>query len=138
EILAIGRIEDVKNIDVLLSCFADIKKTVSHAKLRIAGEYTGQSPQQTAEYRSKLEMLIDTLQLRDAVIFEGIVQGEAKQELFANADLLINLSTDPGETFGFNLIEAKAAGVPVVCTRWDGFQELVQDGVDGFLADCEW
>ncbi|MFD0697448.1 glycosyltransferase [Paenibacillus sp. GCM10027628] len=137
-LLSIGRIEDVKNIHVLLHCFAKIQQIVPGTHLTIAGEYTGQSEQQIRQYRQTLEQIVEELSLESAVSFIGPVEGEMKAELFRRSELLINLSTDPGETFGFNLIEAKIWGLPVVCAKWDGFQEVVVHGVDGYLVDCDW
>jgi glycosyltransferase involved in cell wall biosynthesis len=136
-LLFIGRLEEVKNVHLLLECFAQMRKHLPHLNLTVAGEYTGE-PEQMKAYRATLADLVQRERLEDAVTFAGPVDGETKAELFRSADLLINLSTDPGETFGFNLIEAKAWGLPVVCTRWDGFQELVSDGEDGFLIPCDW
>ncbi|WP_229264012.1 glycosyltransferase family 4 protein [Cohnella cholangitidis] len=137
-LLSIGRLEDVKNIHLLLSCFNEIRSRVPNASLTIAGEYTGGSASQMNSYRETLERLTNDLRLREAVVFAGPVEGERKDELFRNSDLLINLSTDPGESFGFNLIEAKSWGLPVVCSRWDGFMEVVEHGTEGYLADCDW
>ncbi len=137
-ILSIGRIEDVKNIHLLLPCFAAIRAQAADARLVIAGEYTGSSAEQIDLYRQRLDRIVRELQLEDSVSFAGPVEGEAKAALFRRSALLLNLSTDPGETFGFNLIEAKVWGVPVVCSNWDGFQEVVGHGVDGFLAGCVW
>ncbi|GGF90606.1 glycosyltransferase [Paenibacillus aceti] len=136
-ILAISRLENVKNIDALLSCFFRVREQVPGAKLTIAGEFTG-SQQQISEYKQMLEELMDRYELHQAVEFVGPKTGEAKDQLFSAASLLVNFSTDPGETFGFNLLEAKVWGLPVVCTNWDGFQELVSPDEDGLLVDCSW
>ncbi|MFB9278151.1 glycosyltransferase [Cohnella cellulosilytica] len=138
QLLSIGRIEDVKNIDLLLEGFAALRRTIPDLRLIVAGEYTGSLPGQTERYRARLEALVVRLRLDNSVSFVGPVDGEDKAALFRSSDILLNLSTDPGETFGFNLIEAKAYGLPVVCTSWDGFRELIADGEDGFLADCVW
>lgn len=137
-IFSIGRLEDVKNIDQLLLCYAQIRKQVPDSTLVVAGEYTGFSEQQVQAYKKTIESIVTEHDLQQSVIFTGPVEGQRKDELFQQADLLLNLSTDPGETFGFNIIEAKTWGVPVVCTYWDGFAELIQHGVDGFLIDCIW
>jgi glycosyltransferase involved in cell wall biosynthesis len=137
-IFSIGRLEDVKNIDQLLLCYAQIRQHVPDCTLMIAGEYTGFSAQQIEAYRQTIQSILAELDLQQSVIFTGPVQGQLKEALFQQADILLNLSTDPGETFGFNLIEAKTWGVPVVCTHWDGFAELVQHGTDGYLVDCHW
>lgn len=137
-LLSIGRIEEVKNIHVLLECFAEMRNHIPDIQLTIAGEYTGTTGKQMDEYRKLLGEIISRMQLEEDVTFTGPVNGEQKDALFRNSDLLINLSTDPGETFGFNLIEAKVWGLPVVCSDWDGFQEIVTHGEDGYFVDCEW
>ncbi|MFC5987723.1 glycosyltransferase family 4 protein [Marinicrinis lubricantis] len=136
-ILSISRIEDVKNIDFLLACFSDIREQIPDAKLVIAGEFTG-TKQQIERYKGRLEEQMQRYGLHNAVEWIGPVVGERKQNLFAESSMLVNFSTDPGETFGFNLLEAKAAGLPVVCTRWNGFQEIVAEGEDGLFVDCSW
>lgn len=137
-LLSIGRIESVKNIHVLLRCFAAIRKRVPNVRLYVAGELTGPSEAAVSSYRALLERLLDELDVRRDVIFTGPVTGEDKERLFAEAALLLNVSTDLGETFGFNLLEAKARGLPVVCTNWDGFRDLVADGEEGYLTACGW
>lgn len=136
-LLSIGRLEEVKNIHVLLECFARMRKRMPGLRLTVAGEYTG-DPGRIQAYRTALEEQVRRERLEEAVDFAGPVDGERKAALFRSADLLINLSTDPGETFGFNLIEAKAWGLPIVCAGWDGFRELVKDGEDGYLLACDW
>lgn len=137
-LLAIGRIERVKNIDVLIECFSDIRRHVPHARLTIAGEYTGADAEQIVSYERQIAELVQTLGLTHCIRFTGAVEGEAKERVFREADVLLNLSTEPGETFGYNLIEAKTWGIPVVCTNWDGFRTVVNHGEDGLLADCDW
>ncbi|MBW7476494.1 glycosyltransferase family 4 protein [Paenibacillus oenotherae] len=137
-ILSIGRIENVKNIDAALRCFADISARVPGARLVIAGEYTGRSEGQVRQYREQLEGLVQQYGLQDTVTFTGSIVGAEKEACFRSAALLLNLSTDPGETFGYNIVEAKRYGLPVVCTDWDGFRDIVRHGEDGFLADCFW
>jgi glycosyltransferase involved in cell wall biosynthesis len=137
-ILSIGRIEDVKNIDFLIRCFADIKSKLDRAELIIAGEYIGKNQAQIQEYQRLITESIQNFQVGSSVKLLGPVFGEAKERCFQEADLLINLSTDPGETFGYNLIEAKMWGLPVICTRWDGFREVIEDFQDGVMIECRW
>jgi glycosyltransferase involved in cell wall biosynthesis len=137
-ILSIGRIEDVKNIDFLIRCFDEIKVKHHQVQLTVAGEYTGKNQTQIQEYQRQIAELIHSFQFGSSVKFVGPVFGAAKDLCFREADLLINLSTDPGETFGYNLIEAKAWGLPVICTRWDGFKEVLDDLIDGVFIDCRW
>lgn len=137
-LLSIGRIEDVKNIHVLLEVFAALRERLPELTLTVAGEYTGSSPEAIEEYKQKIAGLIARHKLESSVRFPGAVVGPAKDMLFKTSDLLLNLSTDPGETFGYNNIEAKCWGLPVVCSNWDGFQEVIEHGGDGLFADCRW
>jgi starch synthase len=55
-----------------------------------------------------------------------------RQALFA-ADVFISLADNVQESFGLAPVEAMAAGIPVVVSDWDGYRDLVRDGVDGYL-----
>jgi hypothetical protein len=116
----------------------EVRQHIPSARLLIAGDYTGADQTEITEYRLKLQNLVHKLGIEEAVSFTGPVMGEEKEELFRKADVLVNLSTDPGETFGFNLLEAKTRGVPVVCTGWDGIREVAEHGKDGLLISCRW
>lgn len=137
-IFSIGRLEQVKNIDKQLLMLHEVRHHIPSARLLIAGDYTGTDHTEITEYRQKLQDLVHELGIEGAVSFTGPVMGEEKEELFRKADVLVNLSTDPGETFGFNLIEAKVRGIPVVSTGWDGLREVVQHKEDGLLISCRW
>ncbi|MEI6621886.1 MAG: glycosyltransferase [Actinomycetes bacterium] len=53
---------------------------------------------------------------------------------WAAADVFLLLSDTILETFGQALVEAMAAGLPLVVSDWDGYRSIVRDGVDGFLV----
>jgi glycosyltransferase involved in cell wall biosynthesis len=50
------------------------------------------------------------------------------------ADLLVSLVDNIQETFGLVVVEAMAAGLPVVATDWDGYRDLVVHGETGYLV----
>ncbi|TXH45281.1 MAG: glycosyltransferase family 1 protein [Actinobacteria bacterium] len=52
---------------------------------------------------------------------------------WAAADVFLLLSDTILETFGQALIEAMAAGLPLVVSDWDGYRDIVRDGLDGYL-----
>lgn len=57
---------------------------------------------------------------------------------YNDASIVVNLS-DPQlfiESFGMTVLEAKAAGLPVVAPPVGGVTELVKDGTDGMLIEC--
>lgn len=59
---------------------------------------------------------------------------EDKRELFAAADVFVSPVDNIQETFGLTLIEAGAAGLPVLASDWDGYRDLVEPGVTGYLV----
>ncbi len=74
--------------------------------------------------------------LGGSVEYVGEVGGAAKHELLAGAACLLNPIAWP-EPFGMVMIEALAAGTPVVATPCGAAPEIVEDGVTGFLASGE-
>lgn len=54
------------------------------------------------------------------------------QEALADLDVLVNLSHFE-ESFGRSVVEAMAAGLPVVAYEWGALPELVEDGENGYL-----
>jgi glycosyltransferase involved in cell wall biosynthesis len=55
------------------------------------------------------------------------------QEALVQVDIVVNLSHFE-ESFGRTVLEAMAAGRPVVCYRWGALPELVEHGQTGYLA----
>lgn len=66
------------------------------------------------------------------VLFVDGRQPDIRQNIWSAADIFISLADNIQETFGLTPIEAMAAGLPVVVSDWNGYQETVRDGVDGF------
>ena len=72
--------------------------------------------------------------LGPAVRYLGPVDVAGKNELFAQARALLHLNTIP-ERFGLVLVEANAAGVPVVAMDLGSCREVIEDGGTGFLVN---
>jgi glycosyltransferase involved in cell wall biosynthesis len=68
-----------------------------------------------------------------ATVFTGYLEGEELVRAYASADLFVLPSQT--ETLGLVLMEAMAAGCPVVACRAGGVPDAVEDGVTGFLFD---
>ncbi len=66
------------------------------------------------------------------------VSESVKYQALASADLAISLVDNVQETFGQSLVEAMAAGLPIVASDWDGYRDLVHNGRDGFLVPTSW
>jgi glycosyltransferase involved in cell wall biosynthesis len=83
------------------------------------------------EYERKLRVLTIELGLSDAVEFAGFRTDI--HEHIAQLDIVVHASTT-GEPFGQVIIEAMAAGKPVVATNGGGVPEIVLDGETGLLV----
>jgi glycosyltransferase involved in cell wall biosynthesis len=68
-----------------------------------------------------------------ATHFVGYLAGKDLASAYASADVFVFPSRT--ETLGLVLLEAMAAGCPVVAARSGGIPDIVQDGVNGYLFD---
>jgi glycosyltransferase involved in cell wall biosynthesis len=114
----IGRLDPVKRVDDLVSAISLLPEEVT---LDIYGE----GPE-----RRQIESLIQRLKLDRRVTMHGSVDGAGAA--LASIDLLV-LPSD-AEGFGLVLIEAMAAGVPVIGTNVPGIRDVIVDGVSGILT----
>ena len=57
---------------------------------------------------------------------------QEKRDAFAAADVFVSLADNLQETFGLSIIEAMAASLPVISTDWNGYKDLVDNGISGF------
>lgn len=62
----------------------------------------------------------------------------AKHHLYSAADVFVSPSDNVQETFGITIIEAMAAGLPVIASDWDGYRDTVVNGRTGFLIPTYW
>lgn len=112
----VSRVDPIKRIDLLLDAL-DGHPELDDLPIRIFG--TGWD--------------LDSLRARararhPRVVFEGFSAQVA--ELLASSDLLLHLC--PVEPFGLAILEAMAAGVPVLTPDQGGAADLVEDGISGF------
>ena len=68
------------------------------------------------------------------IVYIGPVNVAGKNELFARARALLHLNTIP-ERFGLVLVEANAAGVPVIAMDLGSCREVIKDNQTGFLVN---
>jgi hypothetical protein len=82
-----------------------------------------------------LKKQVEDCGISEYVKVRGNFRQELKADLLSAADIFLALSDNTQETFGLGILEAYSAGLPVVASRFDGFKDLVRDGIDGFLVD---
>lgn len=61
-----------------------------------------------------------------------------KPVIYAAADIYLSLVDNLQETFGINVVEAMAAGLPCVVSDFDGYRDLVQHDVAGLRIPTTW
>jgi glycosyltransferase involved in cell wall biosynthesis len=126
--VSVAGLKEGKRTDHLLRAFAVCRAEDPELTLTIAGD---------GKMRAALEALCDELGVREAVTFLGMVEPKEVPGIMAAHDLLVHPSAF--ETFGVVVVEAIAAGVPVLVTRCGG-PEKVLEGVEdaaGLLVDVE-
>jgi glycosyltransferase involved in cell wall biosynthesis len=68
------------------------------------------------------------------VRYRGVVEPDRVHDILLSCDALVLPSYHPGEGYAGAVLEAFAAGLPVVCTRWRALPELVDDS-SGILVE---
>lgn len=69
-------------------------------------------------------------------VLGGVSDRAAVRRLYLDADVFVLPTTYPVEAQPLTVIEALAAGTPVVVTRWAGLPEMVDDGGEGAFVDA--
>lgn len=123
-VVAVGRLGPEKGFDVLLTAFAAIAAEFPNWSVLIVGEGTE---------RAALSNLAKSLGITDRVSMPGSMPEPG--EVLARAGLFVSSSRYEG--FPNALLEAMAAGVPVISTDCTGAREIVTDGHDGLLVPVE-
>ena len=106
-VLFMSRIHEIKGVDKLLAAFAAVRRTRPDAVLVIAG--TG-GEQLVARLRDSARQL----GIESDTHWVGFVQGQRKQELLSRAKAFVLPSHS--ENFGYAVVEAMLAGLPVITT----------------------
>jgi glycosyltransferase involved in cell wall biosynthesis len=120
-VICTGRLREQKGHDVLTRAFAQAREEVPNARLVLLGD----GPE-----RASIEQLIGDLDLEGSVELAG-TQADVWPWL-ARADVFALASRY--EPLGIAVLEAMAAGLPIVATGVDGIREMVEPGVSGELV----
>lgn len=115
-----------KGLETLLDALALVRQRGFDARLRAVGRF--QSP----AYEDEIQRRAARLGLESAICWAGF-RLNVEAEL-ARMDVLV-LPSLVSEAMPMSILEAMAAGVLVVGSRVDGITDLVEDGVDGLLAE---
>jgi glycosyltransferase involved in cell wall biosynthesis len=119
----VGRLEHYKRVDVFLRAMARVAERVPALEVVVVGRGTAQA---------KLERLAADLGLGPRTRFTGFVADAERDALLASTRVCVQPSAKEG--FGLTVLEANAAGVPVVASDVMGLRDSVRDGETGYLV----
>ena len=121
-ILWVNRLDAQKGFPVALAAFAKVLTEVPESVLVVVGE---------GKDREALGLL--TKAARARVEMRGAEPNERIPSYLAASEIFVSPAVGQ-ESFGIALVEAMAAGVPVVATDIPGYREVVSNGVEGLLV----
>ena len=122
-VLFIGRLEKRKGLRDLLQAYRYLHERVPRTRLIVAGD---------GPLRGMVESFVSSRRLQNVVV-AGYVPDEVLPRFHASADIFCAPATGR-ESFGIVLLEAMAAGLPVVATEIPGYLAVVEAGVDSLTV----
>jgi len=118
----VGRLAVEKRVENLVEAAALLSRKGIRCRVALVGD---------GAMRASIEAQARKLGMGPSVLFLGVQSNVA--ELLGSFDLFVNCSYTEGISLG--ILEAMAAGLPIVATRVGGTPILIEDGVSGTLID---
>jgi len=119
-LMFLGRLSIEKNIEALITQYAELIKTHDNTRLLIAGG---------GPDGDKFKKMVENYGLEDKVVFTGMIPPQEVGFYYQVGDLFVNFSTT--ETQGLTYIEALASGLPLLA-KWDSnLHDVLQDDING-------
>jgi phosphatidylinositol alpha-mannosyltransferase len=122
KLLFVGRLDERKGFPVAVAAFGRLAADRPEVRLIVVGD----GPE-----RSATDVLPPEVRARVTML--GAVPNVELPPFERACDVYLGTSIG-GESFGIVLVEAMAAGLPVVASDVPGYDEVVTDGVEGFLV----
>ena len=120
--LYFGRLSAEKGIMTLLKAV----QNVPEMRLEIAG---------TGPMEQELQNFVRNGKMENRVHFNGFLSGKSLTDLIIEAKCIV-LPSEWYENGPYSIMEAMAAGKPVIVSGEGGLPEIVQDGENGFICDA--
>jgi len=128
-ILFVGRLAEKKGVRYLLEALPPVSEKFPDARVLIVG---------SGPLESELKAFSEKLGLQGTVVFTGAIANDQLPAYYATADVFVGPSivAADGDREGLpvSFMEAMAAGCIVVATDLEGMDDLVEDGVSGFIV----
>jgi glycosyltransferase involved in cell wall biosynthesis len=128
-ILYAGRLTSRYKADLepLVRIFSILCGETTRLRLIVAGHEVDRG------YERMLRGLANRLGVADRLTVYVNYPPYTKKLIYTAADIFVSPVDNIQETFGLSLLEAMAAGLPVVASDWSGYRDLVDNGQTGYL-----
>ncbi|UQB67767.1 glycosyltransferase family 4 protein [Epilithonimonas zeae] len=129
-LLAMGRFVDIKSPLDTIRAFKIVNEKYNHIRLNFVG---------VGDLWEEAKTLARDLKISDKINFIGSINQTKQLELFEEAAIFLqhSVTAKNGDSEGTPvvIIEASAAGIPVVSTKHAGIVDVVKDNESGFLVE---
>lgn len=125
-VLFVGRLEKRKGLKFLLRAWPKVLERQPEARLVVVGR--GRPLEGYRRFARRQGWSPED------VVFAGYVPGEDLPRYYQSCDVFCAPNTGQ-ESFGIVLLEAMAAGAPIVASDIPGYRDVVSDGVQGLLVE---
>ncbi|WP_028574380.1 glycosyltransferase family 4 protein [Desulfonatronovibrio hydrogenovorans] len=131
QVLCLGRLSPYSKMDLLPLLKAVQLAGINGLDLKSMKLILAGGVDQKDDTINKLSALAANLGL-EMMVFAS-PGDQLKNRLLNTADVFVSIADNPQETFGLTLLEAQAAGLPVLASDYNGYRELIRNGENGFL-----
>lgn len=120
----IGRIKKYKNLEAVIDAIPQVLEKIPNLKLKIGG---------TGDHVPDLKAYVKLKGLENHIEFLGYLSEKEKATEMAKSWLFVTMALKEG--WGITVIEANAAGTPVIGSNVPGLRDSIKENVTGRLVD---
>lgn len=132
KICTVKTLEDVYGIDILIKSVYQLSLLLKENNINITIQYDIYGK---GILKDSLQALIDSLNMSNIIHLKGYIENTKLNEMLKDYNAFILGSRS--ESFGVSALEAMASGLAVIATDTDGFKEVINNNVDGFIVPKE-
>jgi glycosyltransferase involved in cell wall biosynthesis len=119
-----GRFESEKNLFFLLSAYLRVHQKIPQSRLILVGD---------GKQISSMKDFVKKNNLKQSVFFTGWISHHKVITFLTQADVFV--SSSRSEVFPLSALEALSCGLPIVAIKSYGYNDIVTNGINGFLTE---